>query len=313
MLLIHNFNQELLIFSQQSVGALKRLIDVLHLARDYLAGKEVPEAKLSAEHLLAHVLGLDRLGLYLNFERPLGEQELERFRELLRRRAAHEPLQYILGETGFRSLTLATGPGALIPRPETELLVDLALEFLDRRLDSPAPARVLDLCCGTGAVGLALATERKKVFCVLSDLSGQALGWAARNLHRHGESLAGYAALCCSDLLEAFPARPVFDMILSNPPYVSPAEMGSLDREIREYEPSEALDGGGEDGTLVMERIVEQAAARLYPGGMLAFEIGETQRGPVARIFKSHGELYSEPEFRTDLAGKDRFAIAYRK
>ncbi|MCE5271586.1 peptide chain release factor N(5)-glutamine methyltransferase [bacterium] len=289
---------------------------MLRLCQAHLEEHGVPGARRSAELILCAVLGLDRLGLYLNHERPLTEDELERCRELLRRRAAHEPLQYITGRTAFRHLDLATGPGALVPRPETELLVDLVLEELKAKAGESVASptllpRVLDLGCGTGAVGLALAVEHPAARYVLSDLSAEALAWAVRNAQALPAG-AGAVSFCRADLLSAFAARPIFDIIVSNPPYVSPAEMLSLPDEVRLYEPQLALDGGGADGTSVIERLTAQAVDCLRPGGLLAIETGESQHASLERIFAARSAKLNAPEFHRDLSGRERFVTARR-
>lgn len=274
----------------------------------------MPGARRSAELILCAVLGLDRLGLYLNHERPLTDDELERCRALLRRRAAHEPLQYITGHTEFRHLDLATGPGVLVPRPETELLVDLVLTELKAKAGesaSPTLPCVLDLCCGSGAVGLALAVEHPSAWYVLSDLSAEALVWAVRNAQALPAG-TGAVSFCRADLLSAFAARPVFDIIVSNPPYVSPAEMLSLPDEVRLYEPQLALDGDGADGTAVIERLTAQAVDCLRPGGFLAIETGECQHESLARIFAARARQLGAPEFHRDLSGRERFVTSRR-
>jgi release factor glutamine methyltransferase len=275
----------------------------------------VSGARRNAELLLCHVLGLDRLGLYLNHERPLTETELDRCRALLRRRGAHEPLQYITGRTSFRHLELLTGPGVLIPRPETEMLVDLTLKRLQKiageNAASPLP-RVLDLCCGSGAVGLSLAVEHPEAEYTLSDISPIALGWAVKN-SRLLSSGASRVSFCLCDLMSSFRDQPSFDLIVANPPYVSPSEMLSLPDEIRLFEPVAALDGGGEDGTGLIDVLVAQAVPRLRNGGLLALETGENQHSSLDKIFAGHAGKLSAVTFHRDLSGRERFVTACRR
>jgi len=293
---------------------LKTLIEILRLSQSYLAERGVSGARRNAELLLCHVLGLDRLGLYLNHERPLTEPELDRCRALLKRRGAHEPLQYITGRTQFRHLELYTGPGVLIPRPETEMLADLALEWLQKKAGgnaaSPLP-RVLDLCCGSGAVGLSLALEHPEAEYTLSDISQVALGWAVKNSRM---LLSGNVKVtfCLCDLLSAFREMPLFDLVVANPPYVSPDEMLSLPDEIRLFEPVSALDGGGEDGTGLINMLVAQAVPRLKNGGLLALETGENQHSALAQIFSGYAGKLSAVTFHRDLSGRERFVTACR-
>ena len=294
---------------------MNKLIEVLKLAERHLEQRGVPSARLSAELLLSGALGLDRLGLYLQHDRPLIESELEAFRALLRRRAAHEPLQYILGRAGFRGLTVEVGPGVLVPRPETESLVQLVLERLSRLKDgnskSSGPLKVLDLCTGSGVVGLSLAAETEGLWCLLADNSAAALGWAVKS-ERSAAIRPGQISFCCADLLEAFAGRPVFDVVVANPPYVPTDEIAGLPEEIRRYEPLAALNGGAPDGTAVLGKIIENSFRLMRKGALLALEIGECQTEALAKVFAASREWYSAPEFQRDLAGKFRFVAAYR-
>lgn len=294
---------------------MKRLIEVLKLAEQHLEGRGVPFARLSAERLLANVLDLDRLELYLSYDRPLVEEELETYRKLLRRRAAHEPLQYILGNTGFRQLTIELGPGVLVPRQETELLVQLVLDHLDivDRDPDEAPVRVLDLCAGSGVVGLSLAAEHDKLWCVLADNSRKALGWAVKNARRPDYSIQGAVCFLCADLCEAFRAESLFDIVVSNPPYIAPDEIDDLPEEIKRYEPLEALNGGEPGGTGVIRRIIESSSGVMKQGALLALEIGESQERSVCEFFAGRQEKYSPPSFHSDLAGRTRFVTAFKK
>ncbi|MFH1071536.1 MAG: peptide chain release factor N(5)-glutamine methyltransferase [Candidatus Glassbacteria bacterium] len=293
---------------------LKTLLEVLRLATGYLEEKGIQPARLEAEKMLASVVGTNRLGLYLKFDRPLADPELDRLRQMLRRRIAREPLQYIIGETGFRELSLRVGPGVMVPRPETEGLVQLVLDWLDRRRADPGKARrefkVIELCCGSGAAGLSTALERDFVNVLLSDISIESLKYAAENSGRLGAKLAGRVNLLCSDLFAAVGKAAGFDVVMANPPYVSPQEMQSLPDEVRLHEPRMALDGGEPDGTVVIGRIVAEADDFLAPGGLLALEIGERQRAPVGAIFEKCGAAYTECAFHPDLAGRTRYVTA---
>lgn len=294
---------------------MKSLIEVLKLAEQHLEQRGVPLARLSAERLLANVLGLDRLELYLSYDRPLVEEELKAYRKLLRRRAAHEPLQYILGNTEFRQLTIELGPGVLVPRPETEMLVQLVLDHLDKidRDPDKDPVRVLDLCTGSGVVGLSLAAEHGKLWCVPADISWKALGWAVKNANRADYCCREAACFLCADLCEAFRAGPFFDIVVSNPPYVAPDEMNNLPEEIKRYEPLEALNGGEPVGTAVIRRIIESSFKVMKKGALLAIEIGESQEQLISELFTAKQEKYSPPCFHLDLAGRTRFVTAFKK
>lgn len=292
---------------------MKKLIEVLKLAENYLEQHGIESARLNAERLLADVLGIGRLELYLQFDRPLAEDELELFRERIRRRSSGEPLQYIIGRTGFRGLTLSVGPGVLIPRPETEQLAGLVLDRLDTLAVTDAGAiKVLDLCAGSGALALALAAERNDLCCVLTELSGTAAAWAGRNIKEQGGSLRSPVFLLRCDLFTAIRADRSFDVVVSNPPYVSTGEMAGLPPEVRNHEPSLALAAGAE-GLDMIARIIGEANGYLRPGGLLILETGETQHSAVEELFAGQARgSYSVPEFRTDLAGKPRFVIASR-
>jgi len=265
---------------------------------------------LVAERMLAHVLGVGRLELYLQFDRPLRDEELNSFRELTRRRTAGEPLQYLLGHTDFRELTLQVGPGVLIPRPETEQLVSLALERLDGlRAGRHCFLRVLDLCAGSGAIGLSLACERGGLWCLMSELTGPATAWAQRNLRQCSARLQSPVALLRCDLLSALRPDRSFDLIVANPPYVKYGDIPKLRPQVREHEPAEAL-SSGPDGIDIISRIIAEAADYLRPGGVLVIEIGETMRENIQRLFDDQIYRYHQPEFHLDLAGKLRFVTA---
>ncbi len=292
---------------------MKKILEVLRLAEKYLAERGVKSARLNSERLLAAVLNIERLELYLQFDRPLEENELALFREFTRRRAGGEPLQYILGGAGFRDITLRVGPGVLIPRPETEQLVGLVLERMDGLCaGGSSPLCVLDLCAGSGAVGLALAAERENLWCVMVELAGEATAWATSNLKANRQKLKSPVALIRANLFGALSARNPFDVVVSNPPYVSRSEMAALPVEIREHEPRCALEAGAR-GLGVVSAIVDKAAGYIRPGGLLAMEIGETQQSGIEELFSRQAPgSYGEPEFHHDLADKIRFVIAYR-
>jgi len=302
--------------NEQSVG-IKTLLQVLRLAESYLKKRGVPSARLSAEHLLASVLGVERLGLYLSFDRPLVERELAEYRKLLRRRAEREPLQYILGGTGFRELNVGLGPGVMVPRPETELLVGLVLDRLDDVAESTGAKdnyllKVIDLCTGSGVIGLSLARERTGLWCLLTDISREALAWAVKNYRRPGSSWQSKVSFLCGDLLEPLAQRPLFEIAVANPPYVSTQELELLPEEIKRYEPIQALAGGGIDGTGVIGRIIKSSPRIMKRGGLLALEIGEMQEEKVRALFDERKSEYSGTEFHRDLAGKARFVTAFR-
>jgi len=294
------------------------LLEVLRRAEAYFKERGVSSSRLSAETLLAEVLGLERLELYLSYDRPLVESELAAYRAFLRRRGAHEPLQYILGSTAFRNLEVAVGPAVLVPRPETEQLVELVLGRLERVAGNTGckgrePLRVLDLCTGSGVVGLSLAAEWKRLWCLLTDNSWEALCWAVKNYRSVRAKLPGRVSFYLGDLCEPLAGKPFFQVVVANPPYVAPEEMASLPREVRDYEPAGSLDGGRPGGTAVIARIVQNIHPLLIRGGLLALEIGENQQPLIEKLFAGQGRFYHAPEFHSDLAGKPRFVTALRK
>lgn len=270
---------------------------------DYLSKKGVPSARLDAEHLLAHVLGVGRLQLYLEFERPLTPEELDRFRPLLKRRAGREPLQYIVGRQPFRELDLEVRPGVLIPRPETEELVDHVLAWLRTR--GEAMERALDIGTGTGAIALSLALEGG-VRVTGTDISEAALALALAN--RDAASLGDRVDFRAGSLFESLDDGAVFDVIVSNPPYVAEVDEATLEPEVRDWEPRTALFAGA-DGLDVIRDLVTGAARHLRAAGLFALEVGAGQARAVAALLETSGE-YTSVRIARDHAGIERFVLA---
>ncbi|MCD4828737.1 MAG: peptide chain release factor N(5)-glutamine methyltransferase [Candidatus Cloacimonetes bacterium] len=271
------------------------LLDVLRWSVSFFTEKGVPNARLDAENILAHVLRLPRLELYLRFAQPLTPDERDAIRRLVVRRANREPLQYILGEVEFLDNRLKVDSRALIPRPETEFLAQRILD------ECPAAQSALDVCTGGGAIAIALAGAIERVMGV--DISEEALSLARENAALNNtevEFLQG-------DLL--VPASGLFDVIVSNPPYVTEEEFDKLAPEITMYEPRLAL-VAPEDGLAFYRRIVNDAPQRLAPGGRLYFEIGHEQSDAVARLATDAG--WRVLEVAKDLAGFDRNIILVR-
>ncbi len=254
---------------------------------------------MDAELLLAHALGCERELFFREPERPLKPGERERFGVLMARRAAGEPLQHITGVQEFWSIEFKIDGRALIPRPETEHLVEAALERIP--LDAATP--VLDLCTGSGIVAAVLARERPRAEITATDISPDALALAGENLLALG--LQERVKLLRGDLFAPLgPPEPRFDVITANPPYISEAELSQLDREVRDHEPLAALDGGP-DGTDLIRRIMKEAVAWLRPGGWLLMEVGAGQWGTVEKIALQTGG-WGEPAWISDLAGYRR-------
>ncbi len=264
--------------------------EVLRLSTEHLEQKGSGTPRLDAERLLAHVLGLRRIELYMALDRELTTAELDAARALLARRAAREPLQYVLGEWGFRRLTLTVDRRALIPRPETEILVERALALLAGR----SRPTVLDVGTGTGAVALAIADEHPDAHVTSIDISEEALALAAENVARTDTPVE----LVRHDLFEGLPAGP-WDLVVSNPPYVGQEELNGLEPEVRDWEPYAALVADG-----AVEAVVRGAALVLQPGGFLALEVGDGQAAATAALLADAG--FASVAVTADLAGRDR-------
>jgi release factor glutamine methyltransferase len=302
---------------------------LLETATGYLKEKGSESPRLDAELLLADTLRLERIGLYTQYDRPLGPDEVTAYRALVARRAAHEPVAYIRGRTNFRHLCLEVGPGVLIPRPETEELVDLALLTLRRRppwgdlpegpsaplapsvgnTDAPPAGRraplIVDVGTGSGAIALSLAQEAGVRVLAIDD-SPQALAVAAANAEALG--LAERVTFQQGDLLAGLAAGSLA-MVVSNPPYVRSGDIPGLAADIRLFEPVSALDGGA-DGLGVYRRLVPEAARVLRPGGALLLEVGEEQAAAVSRLAREAG--FALIDVHKDLSRKDRMVVATR-
>ena len=272
------------------------VLKILKWTTDYFAGKDIGSARLEAELLLAATLDLDRVGLYVNFERPLDASELASFREQVQRRAQREPVQYILGETEFWSLTLHVGPAVLIPRADTEVLVEEALTRLE------GPARVLDVGTGSGAIAVALAHEKTETTVTALDCSEAALEIARANAERNG---VADRLTCVTGDLADLPLGP-FEMVVSNPPYIPSADCEELMPEVRDHEPRLALDGGA-DGLTAYRQLAAQAGKILVPGGWLLVEVGIDQAADVGALFEAAG--LTDIKYRDDYSGIPRVVM----
>ena len=286
------------------------VLSLIRWSTEYLQGKGVPDARLDVEYLLADALSLDRLQLYLQFDRPLTPEELARFKLGFVRRSKREPVQYILGSSSFRELTLKIDPRALIPRPETEMLVQHVLDWAAN--EPEAPTRVLDVGCGSGAIALSLALEGGFQEVVATDLSAEALELTRENLAslsaRFEEDDLCKVSIRSGSLLDPLAPDERFDAIVSNPPYVARREADTLEPEVREWEPAMAL-FGGDDGLDLTLQLVESSAAFLRPGGLLALEVGAAQTEDVVSALSSKRSYVNIRSVR-DLAGRPRFVMA---
>lgn len=281
-------------------------IELLGTTTRWFQERHVESPRLAAERLLAHVLGCKRVDLYLDTERPLGEAELVPYRELVRAHASGKPLQYLVGETEFMGLRLRSDPRALIPRPETEILVDTLIR---RWKSSTRPLRVLELGVGSGAIAVSLATLLPHVEVWTTELRAAAATLARDNVRRHAvESrvhvlvMDGFTALS-ADLAEGF------DALVSNPPYVRTDELETLPRVVRDHEPWSALHGG-RDGLDFYRLLCRQGLSFLAPGGTLAVEIGASQGASVRELFEDAG--LRSVSLLKDYAGLDRIVLGER-
>jgi len=277
------------------------VLELLRWTAGHFAERGIPTPRLDAECLLAHALGVDRLRLYLDYDKPVTRAERDGFRDLVRRRANQRvPVAQLTGTREFWSLPLGVTPDVLVPRPETETLVAVALELLP---DPEAGADVADLGTGSGAVALALARERPKARLVATDCSAEALAVAEANAQALG--VAERVRFAEGDLWSPL-AGERFDLVVSNPPYLAESEVAALDPELG-HEPRGALVAGPE-GTEVLRRLVAEAPEHLRPGGALAVEIAPAQAEAVAAACRRAG--LEAVEIHRDLAGSQRVVAA---
>lgn len=253
-------------------------------AASFLGEQGFDNARLDAELLLAGVLGLRRLDLYLQYDRPIDAHELAEFRAAIRRRLRHEPIQYILGEAHFRKLVLHVDARVLIPRPETEVLVGAVLAWLREWQGDGVECWGVDVGTGSGAIALSLMAEGGVTGMVATDVSADALAVAEGNARRLG--LAGRIEFRVGPLLEPLAAQERYAVIVSNPPYVEESARAGLPPEVRDWEPGQALYGGG-DGLQFLDLLVDGAPAHLQPGGLLALEVGLGQAEVVAKRMRA--------------------------
>jgi release factor glutamine methyltransferase len=278
---------------------LKTVQEIITATAGYFEKHGVESPRLNAELLLAHVLGKKRLDLYLEFDRPLGERELDPLRALMKRRAAGEPLQHLLGSIEFHGRTFLCDARALVPRHETEHLVELLLGLPGK------PARVLDVGVGGGVIALTLAAEWPEAAVDAIDISADALALAAENAERHG--ITGRVRFFKGDLFSAL-APPIaqYDLMVANLPYIPAGDIPGLSREVRR-DPPGALDGGP-DGIAIIREFLTQAPPHLLPGGMVALEIGAGQAEKLMEHLQLQG--YKNIRATADYAGINRFLFA---
>lgn len=276
---------------------MKSLLDVLKLSTEYLQKKGIADPKRQAEEMLCDLFGLTRLQLYLEFERPLNDSEMEQCRARLLRRGNGEPLQYIHGQVEFYNCTFIVNKSVLIPRQESEILIDKIVKRLSK-LD--LKGKVLwDVCCGSGYLGIALKKHLPDLDVSLSDISFEALEVAKLNAERNGVQVR----LLKGDLLAPF-GREKVDFFVCNPPYVSEKEYKELDREVRDFEPRIAL-VGGEEGTEFYERLARELSTYMNAHALAMFEIGTNQGDKLQSLFK--GPPWKNQLVEKDWSGHSRF------
>lgn len=276
---------------------METVISILNKTTDFFAKYGVESPRLDAELLLASVLGIQRMQLYLDYERPLTEDVLDQLRPLLKRRASREPIQYILGSTGFMDFELFTDSRALIPRPETEELI----ERIGEDLSASPPARVLDLGTGTGAIACALARVFAKCEVVATDVSVETLQLALKNIEHLG--LSDRVRCVESDWFEAVDGR--FDLIVSNPPYLSDEQLEAVAPELKKFEPGRAL-SSGKTGMECIEILLSRHSDYLAVGGSMYLETGCDQESAIMEYACTLG-IEAQVECLSDLNRKQRF------
>jgi len=281
--------------------------ELIQVTGGYLEGKGITSAKLNAERLLADVLGLARIELFCQHDRPVLGAELERYRELVRRRAGGEPLQQILGETEFYSRVFKVEPGVFIPRPETERLVEEASALLappDRRLLAPV---AVEIGCGTGIIGVSLALEIPRLTVYATDINPAAIKLTAHNAHTLGAEPRVH--LFKGNRFDPVPSylKGQVDLVVSNPPYVRAGDIPRLAAEVADHDPVEALDGGP-DGLVFYRALASSVGHWLRPGGHVAVEIGDDQGQDVEDIFAASG--LQDIRVIRDYADRDRVVTA---
>jgi len=286
-----------------SAAGSKTVLELITVTTQLFAKHNVDSPRLEAELLLAHVLGVERIQLYVRFDQPLAEAEVARFRELVKRRGRHEPVHYILGHREFWSLDLQVERGVLIPRPDTECLVEEAVAWLRAH---PTATLVADVGTGSGAIAIALAKELPTLTVYAGDVAEVPLRVAADNAKKNevGERVTVVRADLLAPLAEAAGRR--FDVLVSNPPYIALHELATLEPHVRDWEPREALLGGA-DGLDVVRALVAQLATGLALGGAAFIEVGSGQGEAAKALF---APSFDEVRIRKDYAGLDRVIVA---
>lgn len=280
------------------------ILKVLEWTTGRFAQAGIESARLDAQVLLSHTLACNRVNLYMNFDKPLAPEELTRFRSLIKQRLAGRPVAYLVGEQEFWSLSFAVDDSVLIPRRDTETVIEV---ILDQVPDRSAELRIADIATGSGAIALALAKELPRATVVATDLSGRAAELAARNAEKNG--LGARVDVRVGDLYDALATDEPYDVVVSNPPYIRSAEIARLSAEVQ-CEPRMALDGGT-DGLVFYRRLIAGAPRWLRPGGLLVLEHGFDQAGEVAGLIVRAG-TFENCSMRCDLGKNPRVTFARR-
>jgi release factor glutamine methyltransferase len=279
-------------------------LDVLNWTSQRFGEAGMESARLEAQVLLAHALGCTRVQLYTGFDKPLGEEELARIRGLIKRRLGGEPMAYLIGEQEFWSLPFWVGPAVLVPRHDTETVVQVVLDALG---DRAATRRVADVCTGSGILAVTLARELTGAQVIATELSPDAAAMARRNAERH--AVSDRVDVRIGDLLAPLAGEAPFDVVVSNPPYVATGDLAGLSAEVKR-EPRMALDGGA-DGLDLVRRLVAGLPPLIAPGGLIAIEHGFDQ-GEAARAIVDATGAFAPAATRADLAGRPRVTWARR-
>ena len=276
------------------------------------SGLDTPE--LDASLLLAHVLKTKRSLLFTESSRIIHRNQILGYTKLINRRLNREPVAYLIGVVNFAGLTIQVNPSVLIPRPETELLVETVLQQIEK---TTSPVRVLDLCTGSGCIAIAVAKQVQQSYILGTDISPDALTTARKNARLNGLQLGskGNLHFRSGNLFEALPGKslqPVWDIIVTNPPYIASSVILQLDKDVQDYEPHLALDGG-EDGLYLIRTIIQNATDYLKPGGWLMMEIGYDQGEAIRKLLENQGQYQLKSiQIIKDLASLDRLARAQK-
>ncbi len=279
------------------------VLEAIQKSTEFLAKKGVESPRLQIELLLAHLLKMPRMKLYLSFERALTPAETDALRELVKRRGQREPLQHITSSVSFCGLEITVNRQALVPRPETELLAEAGWQFLSTL--NPQPSTVLDFGTGTGCIAIVLAVKCPQAIITALDVSAEALALARENAARH--NVAEQIRFLPGDGFTTFPTDAIFDLMISNPPYIPSAEIATLQPEVRDFDPRAALDGGV-DGLDFYRRLAREAKAFLKPDGKIMLEFGDGQAGAIRELFEA--EKWIVEAVKEDYSHRARILIA---